>query len=353
MNKLRRLSSLALGLATAAPLLLAATLAEAKQELRVVTFEGYAEPSWIKPFEEQFDAEVKTIYIGSNDEYMAKLAADGGKGEFDVVLVVSSLAQPAIRAGFVEPLDVAKLPNLEQQFDSLKTMAFNHSDGKTYGVCIFWGTAPMTVNADVIPADADYGVVFDPQYAGKIAMWDDISTLADVAVYMGFDNVWDLTDEQLEQVKAKLISQKPLLRKYWTRAGELIELFQTGEIVAANSWNYITNTLQAGGFNAREILNDPPISWIDNYFIAKGSKNIELAHQFINYILSAEVQAKIAEHTGYTVCNPQSKAFMDPKVWDHLYMDEADEVLSKGIMWEEIPRRDKYNQVWNEVKSAN
>ena len=47
---------------------------------------------------------------------------------------------------------------------------------------------------------------------------------------MGYDNVWDLSDEELEAVKARLIEQKPLLRKYWTRAGELIELFQTGEI---------------------------------------------------------------------------------------------------------------------------
>jgi spermidine/putrescine-binding protein len=350
MLNLRRLSQ---ALLCAAPLTLGAVAADAKQELRVVTFEGYAEPSWIKPFEEKFDAEVKTIYIGSNDEYMAKLAADGGKGEFDIVLVVSSLAQPAINAGFVEPLDLSLLPNLNEQFDSLKNIAFNQKDGKTYGVCIFWGTAPMTVNADVIPADAGYGVLFDPKYAGKLAMWDDISSIADVAVYLGYDNVWDLSDEQLEEVKKVMIAQKPLLRKYWTRAGELIELFQTGEIVAANSWNYITNTLQAANFNAREILNDPPVSWIDNYFIAKGSPNVELAHAFINYIISAETQAKIAEHTGYTVCNPQSKAYMDPKVWDHLYMEEADQILSNSIMWEEIPRRDKYNQVWNEIKSAN
>jgi len=286
---------------TALAILLAAP-AVAKQELRVITFEGYAEPDWLKPFEEKYDAEVRTIYIGSNDEYMAKLAADGGRGEYDVVLVVSSLAQPAINSGFVEPLDLALLPNLNDQFEMLKTIDFNQKDGKTYGVCIFWGTAPMTVNTSVVPADSGYGVLFDPQYAGKLAMWDDISSIADVATYMGYEDIWNLTDEQLEAVKAKMIEQKPLLRKYWTRAGELIELFQTGEIVAANSWNYITNTLQAEGFPAGEILNDPPVAWIDNYFIAKGSKNIELAHHYINHIISAEIQGKIADFTGYTAC---------------------------------------------------
>jgi putative spermidine/putrescine transport system substrate-binding protein/spermidine/putrescine transport system substrate-binding protein len=326
--------------------------ADAQEELRVITFEGYAEPAWLKPFEEKFNATVKTIYIGSNDEYMAKLAADGGKGEYDVVLIVSSLAQPAINSGFVEPLNRDLLPNLKDQFDVLQNLSFNQKDGQLYGVCIFWGTSPMTVSSKAIPADADYGVLFDPKYSGKLAVWDDISSIADTANYMGYDNIWDLSDEQLEAVKAKMIEQKPLLRKYWTRAGELIELFQTGEIVAANSWNYITNALNAANFPAREILNNPPIGWIDNYFIAKGSKHIELAHQFINHIISPEIQGSIGEHTGYTVCNPKSKEYMKPETWANLYMDEGPEILKTARLWEEIPRREKYNEVWNEIKGA-
>lgn len=354
MSRLPRFAQAALLLgATMALPILALEPARAATELRVVTFEGYAEPAWLESFEEKYDATVKTIYIGSNDEYMAKLAADGGKGEFDVVLIVSSLVQPAIRSGFLEPLNLELLPNLKDQFESMQTLEINKKDGEQYAVCIFWGTGPMTVSSAAVPAGSDYGVLFDPKYAGKLAMWDDVSSIADAALWMGYDNVWDLSDEELEAVKAKLIEQKPLLRKYWTRAGELIELFQTGEIVAANSWNYITNTLNANGFPAHEILNDPPVAWIDNYTIAKGTKNLELAHHFINHIISAEIQAKIGEHTGYTVCNPKSKDFMDPVAWEKLYMDEGPDLIEKAVLWEEIPRREKYNEIWNEVKGAN
>lgn len=334
-------------------LLLSNPASHAATELRVITFEGYAEPAWLKTFEEKYDAVVKTVYIGSNDEYMAKLAADGGKGEYDVVLIVSSLVQPAIRSGFVEPLDLDLLPNLKDQFETMQTLEINQKDGQMYAVCIFWGTSPMTVSSAAVPADAKYDVLFDPKYSGKLAVWDDISSIADTAVLMGYDNIWDLNDEQLEAVKAKLIEQKPLLRKYWTRAGELIELFQTGEIVAANSWNYITNALNAADFPAHEILNDPPVAWIDNYAIVKGTKNLELAHNFINHIISADIQAMIGEHTGYTVCNPKSKEHMDPKVWTSLYMDEGPDLIKNAKLWEEIPRREKYNEIWNEVKGAN
>ena len=133
----------------------------------------------------------------------------------------------------------------------------------------------------------------------------------------------------------------------------MIELFQTGEIVAANAWNYITNALNAADFPAHEILNDPPVAWIDNYSIVKGTKNLELAHHYINHIISAKIQAMIGEHTGYTVCNKKSKEHMDPVVWDKLYMDEGPGLIKDAILWEEIPRREKYNEIWNEIKGAN
>jgi len=349
-----RLTQIVFCLGAAFVLLLGSSLhAWAANELRVITFEGYAEPEWLQPFEEKYDAVVKTVYIGSNDEYMAKLAADGGRGEYDVVLIVSSLVQPAIRSGFLEPLNLDLLPNLKDQFESMQSLDINFHEGQMYAACIFWGTGPMTVSSAVIPADADYGVLFDPKYSGKLAVWDDVSSIADTAIYMGMDNVWDLSDEELEAVKAKMIEQKPLLRKYWTRAGELIELFKTGEIVAANSWNYITNALNESGFPAHEILNDPPVTWIDNYSIVKGTKNLELAHKYIDHIISAKIQAMIGEHTGYTVCNPKSKEHMDPVVWEKLYMDEGPDLIETGILWEEIPRREKYNEVWNEIKGAN
>ena len=40
-------------------------------------------------------------------------------------------------------------------------------------------------------------------------------------------------------------------------------------------------------------------------------------------------------------------------MWTKLYMDEGPELIKQAKLWEEIPRRDKYNEIWNEVKGAN
>ncbi|MEB8388046.1 ATP-binding cassette domain-containing protein [Rhodobacteraceae bacterium KMM 6894] len=50
------------------------------------------------------------------------------------------------------------------------------------------------------------------------------------------DEVFNLTDEELLAVRAELISVKPKIRKFWSSAGELVNLYATGEVWASNTW---------------------------------------------------------------------------------------------------------------------
>jgi putative spermidine/putrescine transport system substrate-binding protein/spermidine/putrescine transport system substrate-binding protein len=320
------------------------------KELSVLTWEGYADDAWIKPFEQKAGVTVARTYVGSNDEYMAKLAAGGGG--YDVVVIVSSLGKRAIESGFVEPIDISKVSHFKELFEPFQKVDFDRKGDEVYGVPTFWGTSPVTVNSEVIPEGNDFGVLFDPKYKGRIGMWDDVSTIADVANYMGFDNIWTLSDEQLDQVKQKMIEQKPLVRKYWSQPGEGIELFASGEIIASNSYNYITQALITQGRKAREFVPNRPIGWVDSHFIVKNTDCREAAHQYIDHLISPESQARIGEVTGYSVSNPQSKALMNKETWERLYMDEGPELLTKIRFWDDIPRRARYLEIMNEIKAA-
>ncbi len=334
--------TIAAGLATGA--------SAACTEINVLSWEGYVNDAWVTPFEEETGIEVIRTYVGSNDEYMAKLAAGGT--EYDTVTIVSSLAERAIGAGFVQPLDQSKLPHLAQIFEGFRNLDFIQKEGELYGVPTYWGTQPVTVNADAIPEGDDFGILFDPQYEGRIGMWQDVTTIADVASYMGYDNLWTLSDEELEAVKQKMIEQKPLVRTYWSQAGEAIELFASGEIVASNSWNYITEALRAEGVNVREFVPETPLGWLDSNFVVSSSECVDEAHSFIDYLISPKAQAAIGEASGYTVTNPQSREFMDSEVWERLYMDEGPDVIDRIVFWQDIPRRGRYLEILNEVKAA-
>lgn len=340
----------ALTLGAAAGVNLNPRLANAAGTLRLLTWEGYAEDAWIKDFEAANGVTVTKTYVGSNDEYMAKLAAGGG--DYDLVVIVSSLARRAIDAGFVEPLDLSLIPNYELLFPRLQNLEFTAKDDQVYGAPTFVAISPVTVNAEAIPQGDDFGILFDEQYAGRIAMWDDVSTLGDVANWMGIEDIWNMTDEQLEAVKQKLIEQKPLVRTYWSQAGEAIDLFMNREIVASNSWSYITATLKAQGLPVREFYSSPPLAALDSHFVVKGTPNRQLAHAFINHILSPQSQGAIGQLSGYTPTSPASVDYMEPESWKALGMDHVTQLMDRIRFWEDIPRRARYLEVLNEVKAA-
>ncbi|MGH6920273.1 MAG: ABC transporter substrate-binding protein, partial [Geminicoccaceae bacterium] len=337
---LGRLYGSAAALATTASLPRLLKPARAADALRLITWKGYAEDEAIKGFVDRTGVNVERIYVSSNDEYMAKLAAGGG--DYDMVVVVTSLGQQAIKAGFLEPLDIEKLPNFQNLYPEFKTLRYYQHDGKTYGVPTYWGMVPMTFNAEAIPDRSDFDVLFDPQFKGRISMWDDISTLAQVARWMGMDNVWDLDDSQLALLKAKMIEQKPLVRKYWSQPGELIELFASGEVVAAISWDYVTLELLKAGHKVRQPPFKEAMGWADAHTIIAGTQKRDLAHQFIDHMISAEAQGIIGEINGTRPTNPLAKEFTSADLWAMLSMEDTPDQLPTTDFWDEVPRRGRY-----------
>ncbi len=59
--------------------------------LNLLVWEGYADPSFVKAFEEQNHCKVSASYMGSSDELVAKLRG-GSAGNYDVISPSSDVA---------------------------------------------------------------------------------------------------------------------------------------------------------------------------------------------------------------------------------------------------------------------
>ena len=82
-------------------------------------------------------------------------------------------------------------------------------------------------------------------------------------------------------MKKKLLELKPNIRKIWATGGELTNLFQNHEIVAAMGWPLMTNQLKKAGFPIGETIpKENTTGWIDHMMITAGSQNKELAISF-------------------------------------------------------------------------
>jgi putative spermidine/putrescine transport system substrate-binding protein/spermidine/putrescine transport system substrate-binding protein len=326
--------------------------------LNLLVWEGYADPAFVRGFEEQQHCKVSASYMGSSDELVAKLRG-GSAGNYDVISPSSDVATSIAAAGLALPLDLSQIPSYSQLSPQLTSLPLVRIKGQVYGVPFMWGPDPLIYDTTVFPKPPQSWTVFwDPKYRGKLSVWDDLSTVYMTAQVLGYDKpdpsqLYNLTDEQLDAVKKKLLEMKPNIRKMWSTGGELTNLFQNHEVVAAMGWPLMTNQLRKINFPVGETIpEENTTGWIDHLMITAGSENKELAHKFLEYMVEAQTQKKVTDVTGYTPANPQAAQFMTADEIKGLHLDDVDTYQKRLYFWQNVPRRAKYNEIWNEVKAA-
>jgi putative spermidine/putrescine transport system substrate-binding protein/spermidine/putrescine transport system substrate-binding protein len=82
-----------------------------------------------------------------------------------------------------------------------------------------------------------------------------------------------------------------------------------------------------------------------------GSENKELAHKFLEYMVEAKTQKQVTDKTHYVPANPLAGELMTRDEVKTLHLD--DEGYQKRLyFWQNVPRRAKYTEIWNDVKAA-
>jgi putative spermidine/putrescine transport system substrate-binding protein/spermidine/putrescine transport system substrate-binding protein len=329
-----------------------------EESLSLLVWEGYADPSFIHAFEEAHHCKVSASYMGSSDDLVAKLRG-GSASNYDVISPSSDVASSIAHTGLVESLDLAKLNNYSQLSPKLRALPLVKAGGQIFGVPFMWGPNPLLYDTTAFPQAPDsWSMFWDPKYKGKISVWDDLSTVYMAAQLLGYDKpdpsqLYNLTDEQLAAVKQKLIALKPNIRKIWSTGGELTNLFENHEIIAAMGWPLMTNQLREANFPIAEIIpRENTTGWIDHLMITKASSHKELAYAFLDYMIQAQTQKKVTDVTHYTPANPSAAQFMTAEEKKSLHLDDPDAYMQRIYFWQDVPRRARYIEIWNEVKAA-
>lgn len=329
-----------------------------EETLSLLVWEGYADPSFVRAFEQAHHCKVVASYMGSSDELVAKLRG-GSAANYDVISPSSDVAASIVHSGLAAPLDVSKLPSYPQLSAKLRDMPLVKFDGKIFGVPFVWGPNPLLYDTTAFAQPPpSWSVLWDPALKGKISAWDDLSSVYMAAQVLGYDRpdpsqIYNLSDAQLDAVKKKLIELKPNIRKLWSTGGELTNLFQNHEIVAAMGWPLMTNDLRKLHFPIGETIpKENTTGWIDHLMITAASSHKELAQAFLAYMIEAQTQKQVTDVTHYTPANPTAAQFMTDEEKKILHLDNPDAYMQRIYFWQDVPRRAKYNEIWNEVKAA-
>jgi len=339
------------GLALAA--MLGATAAQAGGEINLLTWEGYADASFVTKFEQDTGCKVNATYVGSNDDFAPKLIAGGGV--YDLITPSIDTTKLMIDMDFVEPLELDKIPAWKDIYPQFTALDGLNKDGVPYGVPYAWGAIVLMYKTDAFTTPpTSIADLWNPDLKGKIAIWDDKSSLYLAARKDGDMNIYTLSDDQLAKAQKALLEQKPLVRKYWATAGELVDLYKSGEVVISNTWaGNQSGILKREGVDVTEFVpKEGAEGWLDAWMVVKGTPNKECAYKFINMQISEQGQCGVANVNNYSAANPvAAKACMTPEQYKDLHQDDP-AYLDSLMVWQPLGDRfATYTNAWNAVKA--
>ena len=315
--------------------------AASAETLRVLAWEGYADPDWVKDFTKETGIDVDVVFVGSDDEIWAKIKGSEGK-DFDVMAVNTAQLQRYIDADLVKPWDLAKIPNQKDvlpRFQDLSKISGVTRDGKAYGIPFCFDSIGLIYDTDKVkPAPTSMSVLWDPQYQGKVLAYDNGEhNFSFTALTLGIENPFHLSADQFAAVKAKLLELKPNVLSFYTTADEALQIYQNNDValIWANYGQQQLKAMQKVGAHVAYIAPaEGSLSWLDNWALTSGAKDPDAAAKWVNFLLDKKIGAALSERTGFgnTAVASSNANDNDKLVW----LESVEDPLKRSDLWNEI-----------------
>jgi spermidine/putrescine transport system substrate-binding protein len=339
----------------------AAPAAEENKVLRLITWSGYAPQEMIDKFAEETGIKVE-VTLSNNEEMISKLRATRGGG-FDLAQPSQDRISSVVEQyGIYQPIDYSKV-NTDQLDPTLLNAVKKNTEvnGESYAVPHIYGTSGLIVNKAKAPDVKDYTDLLDPKYMGRVSYRLKRPTLIGMGFAMGYDP-FELYDDPeayqkfLDDVAARLIEGKPVVKNYWTNGDQLLESMRSEEVWAAMAWEQAGWKLHAENPNIDYVAPESgPLGWVDTFAIPAKSENVEGAYKWINFILRPENAAAYTNAEKYGTASKDAVKLLDEETKANFERGLPPEVLAKIRWYPTVPPglEEMEGKVLDKIKASN
>ena len=312
--------------------------------LKIYNWTYYTPDTVIEKFEKEYGVKVVYDQFASNEELYAKLKTGGGG--YDIIFPSGDFVSIMMREDMLEKIDHAKMSNLGNVDPEILLKAI-YDPNMEYSVPYYYGAAGVIVNTAKVPDfEQSWSIFGREDLRNRMTMLDDMrEVMGGALVFLGYSVN---TKEPAHVIAARDLinnSWKPNLTKFDAESfgkgyanGDFWVVHGYAEVVFEEIADYPQLLADTVFF----IPHEGGVAYIDNMCIIKGSKNIELAHKFIDFIHRPEIYAEFVDAFEFpATANVPARQF---KTGDSLYTVE--ELAITELVYDLGPELELYNDAW-------
>ncbi len=304
------------------------------RSINVCTFTETFCQEAIDRFEQKTGIKVNLTYVEIDEQLHAKFKINEGKG-YDVVNLSDYMIDKLSRQGLLHAIDHAMLTNIDQIDPRLMHQVFDKNNEfsvphkwYTYGLAYdknFFKQTPDEMSWSYVFSDPQelysHGLVSSPY---KLCMLDDGRDAAFIAAIYLFGRVDNLDSYDFEKIKELLIKQKKWVEAYTVHSSQYF-LFTNVTPIALMSSNYMRRVLANSDRFVFSIPKEGSMLIIENLAIPRCSNKVDLAHQFINFMISDRIAQLNSMTYGYNSANKKANDIVNAQYLSnpHYIPDDA------------------------------
>jgi spermidine/putrescine transport system substrate-binding protein len=282
----------------------------------------------IPDFEKKTGIKVNQTPFSQNEEQINKLQATGGEG-FDLCQPTCNRAPQYHDLNVLAPFDTNKLTQMSSLIDSM----INNSkslwtwDGGLYHLPHVWGSEALSFRTDEYKGDLtklSFGSLWGDDVKGHtqgrghsfllgIGLWMDHSgqmpsnrMLDGYKDEASFKKVWD-------PILKFAIEHKSWVKQFWDSADNTKSGLMENDVWIGQTWDGPPLSLKKDG---KPVSYQAPVEgaivWLDGLALLKSAKNTEQVYEFINYLHTPEVSAKVSDGSNYNPVVTGADALTSP-----------------------------------------
>jgi len=329
----------------------ALSLHAANFNLNLFIWSEYIDPDIITEFEKRYDAKVTIDLYEDESSMLARLQA-GGAAQYDVIVPPDHSVSALIKLKLIAPLRHDNIPNIRHIDERFASPWYDPSNRFT--VPYQWGTVGIYARQPKErPYQESWALLFNAaEQRGPFVLLDGMRDSIGAALKFKGHSLNSTNQDQLKEAWQLLVEAKKRSLGFDGGVGAknkvLARKADFAMAYSGDAMRGMNEDVETYFFIPKEGSQ----IWMDNLAVCAKAPNRIVAEKFLNFILTPEISARLADYNQYATPNRAALAHVHPDNLANPTIYPPPEVMRRLEFLRDLGKATRlYDEVWTRVKA--